>query len=70
MDILAKGQLCCSSRETRLPLWEFGCLRFSALQTETLACLLEHPVRNTTTHTRESLLNPLCALFTTGINMI
>lgn len=33
------------STEPRLPLSEFGCLRFSVLQTETLACSLGHPAR-------------------------
>lgn len=31
---------------THSPLWEFGCLQFSAPQTETLACLLLRPAKN------------------------
>lgn len=36
--------------DERLPLWESGCLRFSVLQTETLACSLGRPGGKTQTY--------------------
>lgn len=36
-----------------LPLLEFGCLRFSVPQTETLACSLGRPARSTATHSNQ-----------------
>ena len=38
------------SAGTGLPLLEFGYLRFSVPQTETLACSLGHPKRNKPAH--------------------
>lgn len=37
-------------KDERLPLWESGCLRFSVLQTKTLACSLGRPGGKTQTH--------------------